>query len=573
MADEAKRTGLESWLRLIVATTIATTLVLAAALPARADKQLAKCLIKTGKVGEKCLVSASKELAGVYAPAADALDGLLDASDVAADAAVVASCTLTDVQALGYVSEADVALRSRQACGDFAYEANGIVLAVDPAGLSDGQRKCGKLVEKLLLKVRKVTTVAWKKCVVAGYKDKPCDRVKRDAKIDKLRAKAAGVIENKCGADFDALGTFEGATLTERVATFVGLAVTRGSHYAQRVYPPELLAPLSEFGPFPIGVTTLALADASRLDVPGTGPRPVTTEVYYPSTTAAVDGVPRDIVNILGFDIVETPAYRDVDLAAGNYPLILFSHGNNGIRVQSFFFAAHLASYGYIVVTPDHHGNTFVDSLVSIVDPASAVNRPLDMSFLIDEFTTFSASGGNFFEGAIDTAAIGASGHSFGGFTAFSLAGGATEDTRVKAILPQAPAAPFADAFFAGITVPTLILGGSIDETTPFATDQQHPFDQMVAGASVVGLIEFINGGHFTFSDFCEVPDDILGFLGGAEEACEPRHLSWRWAHDIVTYASLNFFDAVLKGDGAAQSRIDDFLTASPLADMRAESK
>ncbi len=61
---------------------------------------------------------------------------------------------------------------------------------------------------------------------------------------------------------------------------------------------------------------------------------------------------------------------------------------------------------------------------------------------------------------------------------------------------------------------------------------------------------------HFTFSDFCEVDRQLLAFLGGFGEACEPRHLPWRHAHDIVNYLALNFFDAVLNGDAAALARL-----------------
>src|SRR5262249_45615655 len=58
----------------------------------------------------------------------------------------------------------------------------------------------------------------------------------------------------------------------------------------------------------------------------------------------------------------------------------------------------------------------------------------------------------------------------------------------------------------------------------------------------IVGLAELTDAGHFTFSDFCEVPRDLLAFLGSFDEACQPRHLPWRRAHDIVKYLALNFF-------------------------------
>src|SRR5439155_87759 len=88
--------------------------------------------------------------------------------------------------------------------------------------------------------------------------------------------------------------------------------------------------------------------------------RRVTIEVYYPSTPAAVAGVPHDVAEVLGIPVATTPAFRNVARAPGPFPLVLFSHGNGGIRFQSLFLCAHLASHGYVVASPDHRGDTFV---------------------------------------------------------------------------------------------------------------------------------------------------------------------------------------------------------------------
>ena len=120
----------------------------------------------------------------------------------------------------------------------------------------------------------------------------------------------------------------------------------------------------------------------------------------------------------------------------------------------------------------------------------------------------------------------------------------------------MAPAAVFADAFFATITVRTLIVGGTLDTTVPFAANQQRPFDALPAGALFDGLAELTDVGHFTFSDLCEVPRNLIAVIGGFDEACQPRHLPWRYAHRIVNFFALNFFDAVLKGDPAALARL-----------------
>jgi predicted dienelactone hydrolase len=549
-------------------------LLLPTAAPARRVAP-ASCLRAAGTAAAMCLERYAGEIADCRRDADAACEAAARADGGALDAALARTarpiarrCDETTARALGYLGEEDLLFRQPEACVDFAEDLLAHTFADPPA-----PSPCQDAVARAVRRVRRRTVGAFgKRCFASRFAGGQCLRVRRDRIVARARARGVVQVVRRCGTLFDGLGLVApdaGATLEERVGALLDLVVNRARHFAERVYPPNDLGPAADFGPYPIGVRTLALVDPSRTAVAGGGPRPVTVEVYYPSTPDAVAGVPQDVVQVLGVDVVTTPAFRDVARAPGTFPLVLFSHGNNGIRFQSFFFAGHLASHGYVVVTPDHHGNTFVDTLLGIVDAASAVNRPRDLSFLIDQFLAFTATPGHFFEGAIDPDAIGVSGHSFGGYTALAIAGGAFplgdfHDPRVKAILPQAPAALFPDDFYPTITVPTLILGGSIDETTPFEANQQHPFDELPAGAAVVALGELIDAGHFTFSDFCEVPRDLLAFLGGFDEACEPRHLPWRHAHDIVNYLALSFFDGTLRGDGAALAR----LAPAALADV-----
>jgi len=550
------------WLALAVLGTLAAP-VLAASGPTAcmrgSGKAATECLRDYGSTLAACRLAADAPCEAAARAAGGALAAILTAGEDGSEA----SCTDATASALGYLGIDDLRLRTHDSCADFGDDLANIAFADSAAG---ALLPCQRLVDRGAVRLRNGVVRAFgNDCYLAASGGRRCDRARRDRKVDRLEGQVRRQIVRRCGDSFDDLALVPpsaGATLDERVDVLLGIVVNRARHFAQRVYPPDELGPTADFGPFPIGVRTLQLADPSRMNVQGTGPRPVTVEVYYPSTPAAVAGVPKDIVRVLGLDIVATPAFRDVDRAPGTFPLVLFSHGNGGIRFQSFFFTAHLASHGFVVVTPDHHGNTFVDGLLGIVDPLSAVNRPRDMSFLIDEMLAFNGEPGNFFEGAIDPAKIGLSGHSFGGYTTFAVAGGAFPlgaftDARVKAILPQAPAAGiFPDAFFATIHVPALIVGGSIDQTTPFPANQQRPFDLLPPGASVVGLAQLTDGGHFTFSDFCEVPRNLLAFLGGFSEACEPRHLPWRHAHDIVNFLSLNFFDGVLNGNPEALARL-----------------
>jgi predicted dienelactone hydrolase len=551
-----------------------SSLVLAALVllvgPAAAASGPTTCMRGSGKAGTTCLGDYSATLDAcrlasdpACETAARAAGGplamLLDTTEVAA----AASCTEATAEALGYTDLADVPLRTHDSCADFGDDLEGIEYADSAAA---ALLPCQRAVVRATDRLRNGVIHAFgNDCYLAESRGRPCDHARRDRIVSRLQGRVRKRVVRQCGNVLDA-------------DALLGLVVNRARHFAQRMYPPNELGPTAEFGPFPIGVKTLQLVDPSRMNVRGTGPRPVTVEVYYPSTAAAVAGVPKDVVQVLGVDIVATPAFRDVDRTPGTFPLVLFSHGNDGIRFQSFFFAAHLASHGFVVVAPDHHGNTFVDQLLGIVDPLSAINRPRDISFLIDQFLAFNGEPGNFFEGAIDPARIGLSGHSFGGYTTFAIAGGpfalgTFTDARVKAIFPQAPPfTPFTDDFFATISVPTLVVGGSIDVTLPFEENQQRPFDDLHAGASVVGLAELIDAGHFTFSDFCEVPRNLLAFLGGFDEACEPRHLPWRYAHSIVNYLSLNFFDGVLNGNPDALARISPASLAQ-VEDMTYQSK
>jgi predicted dienelactone hydrolase len=405
-------------------------------------------------------------------------------------------------------------------------------------------------VPKALADLRKRTiALLGPKCAVRIAQGGRCRRLTQEARAQRLARAAAKNIAKACGGDYADLGL---PPVDDLVATYL----ERVRHFASLVYPPNDLGPSADPGPYPVGVQTIELVDPSRLNVDGDGPRPVTVELWYPSTEEATAGMPRYVVNLFGFDVARTPTYRDVARADGSFPLVLFSHGNGGIRFQSIFLAAHLASHGYIVASPDHHGNTFLDIGAGDIDVASVVNRPLDMRFLLDELLARNATPGDFLAGAVDASRIGMSGHSFGGYTTLALAAGANFDARIGAFMPLAPASPFDAAFLGSITKPILIQGGSIDTTTPFASQQEAPFELLPSGAPVVALAELIDAGHFTFSDICEVPRNLVGAIGGFGEACTPRHLAWRHAHDIVNYLAVNFFDATLSGDRKALRRL-----------------
>jgi len=555
------------WIALASAVAVGGAVHTATATPAG-------CLAASGKRGQACLAKYTKavdqcrkkqDAACEQALRAEGgpLAGLLADNDEP----ISRACDDADAETLGYLSAADVQVRIDDGCVDWGEDALGLEYAAGQGSVAGALLGCQRTVASELAKLRAKTVALFGRgCFLKEAKGKTCNRERRDDRFARAQTSATKHIDKRCKASFAALDL---GPLDELVAT----TATNARHFAILVFPPNDLGPTGTFGPYRVGVTTLALADASRSNVPGDGPRPVVTEVYYPTTDDAVAGLPREIVSVVGVPITEVPAYRDAARADGRFPLVVFSHGNNGIRIQSLFFYLHLASYGYVVATPDHHGNTFVDTILGgVVDPASFDNRPRDMSFLLDQLLLLDSAPSGLFSGAIDADRIGASGHSFGGYTSFALATqaavGPPPDPRVKAIMPQAPAATgFTDQAFEALDIPTLIVGGSIDETTPFDDNQQRPFDLLPSGAVVVGLAKLHGGGHFTFSNFCDVDRDLLGFLDGFSEACLPRHLPWRHAHEITNYLALNFFDAVLRGDSAALGRLEQ-AAQGPIDDL-----
>ena len=108
-------------------------------------------------------------------------------------------------------------------------------------------------------------------------------------------------------------------------------------------------------GPYPVGTfdTTLPAGDGSPAD---SGPLAAT--VWYPALNP--DGLPEAASYPWGEFTLQGEALRDAapDPAGGPYPLVIFSHGLGGLRLQSLFYTEHLASYGFVVIAVDHPGST-----------------------------------------------------------------------------------------------------------------------------------------------------------------------------------------------------------------------
>lgn len=337
--------------------------------------------------------------------------------------------------------------------------------------------------------------------------------------------------------------------------------------------PDEAVDP-SVPGPFAVGVTTFVVTDPNRLN-PVTGePRQLITEVWYPADESTRNAPREDygIEDLLtpeqiaqtGIDpniIARLPSTAGRDVAPrtdqGPYPLIIFSHGNGGIRMQSIFLTEHLASHGYIVASMDHEGNTlstvfdsgqgFPDDIVQV-----AQDRPVDASLVIDAMLARNETNGDVLQGLIDPEEIGITGHSFGAYTSLAVS---ALDPRIDASAPLAPPSSFALAAVnvspSRIFVDTMIFAGNKDLTLPFEDNQLEVFTKL--DDKKRALVNILDAGHFTFSDICVFDLELLAQLAGIDtqgvldDGCGAENIDPVRGHEITNTFATVFFNSILR--------------------------
>jgi dienelactone hydrolase len=263
--------------------------------------------------------------------------------------------------------------------------------------------------------------------------------------------------------------------------------------------PAQLAQAYTEPGPYAIGVTTLTLAKGNKV------------EVWYPAVTGGNgtvsydmrDFTPPAIKAILTGDAPATysiNATRDTDPAEGQFPLVLFSHGFTGIRLQSTFLTSHLAGWGMIVVAPDHPSRDLFNVLSNTAsgDPADAVDDLLKSLDLVVADTRLGSH--------VDGQRIAAVGHSAGGGTV----AGSAADPRILGYVSLASGRLGSDPLPAK---PSLFVAGTNDGVVS-PTDVSFAALQQAPAPSTYWQIDGV--GHNGFDDFCTFGNGT-GIIGVAE--------------------------------------------------------
>ena len=249
--------------------------------------------------------------------------------------------------------------------------------------------------------------------------------------------------------------------------------------------------------------------------VPGLGEeRTLTMAMWYP--TEDTEG------NAARFSVLwrDLAAFEDasVDVPSGLAPLMIYSHGDRADGGSNSLLARQFVQNGWIVVAPDHTGNTATDNL----DPRPFefdILRAYDMRAAIDFVENLPPE--HPLAGRVDTSRVVIAGHSYGAKTSWIVGGPTldtatieaecapscvqaeldayrmyTFDTRIAGVVAldgTVGADRVADSGFAAMTVPVLMLTSDDRGGTREQFDRSTGVD--------VNWFEFIGACHLLFTD------------------------------------------------------------------------
>ncbi len=224
-------------------------------------------------------------------------------------------------------------------------------------------------------------------------------------------------------------------------------------------------------GSYVVGRANYDLTDPSRKEVFGSDPnakREIVITVYFPAVPQAnakpapyVSGKMADILAAklhlpaFAFQLIHSHSYENVPVAAGKFPMVLFSPGIGTPPLEYTSSVEDLASHGYIVVVIYHTysvpATIFLDGRVAMINDAgirseiepdgtsdAQVNKDrnrigsvwaADARFTLDQLTKMNGSD-PLLKGHLNLNEVGMYGHSFGGATTAQVL---STDKRFKA--------------------------------------------------------------------------------------------------------------------------------------------
>ncbi len=368
-------------------------------------------------------------------------------------------------------------------------------------------------------------------------------------RLIKLSVCLLTLLATMTGCDDDSgTGVTTEPTLRETAGEQAGGAMINGGA--------EVISPLcdelyDQFGPAPVGVRELTVEGAALT-------------VWYPAVDGSEAGasqyiydmreaLPEDVASQIPEEAAPTfemPAYLDLPVAEGQFPVVMFAHGFAGYRRQSSAMMAHLASWGFIVTSAENAGINLANTLSG--GTPGADQGPALMEATLALLTAENGESSSDFNGRLDLANIGVMGHSMGTSTAINVA--ALDEISTWVALAGA-------GFGAGPEKPFMIIGGTTDELAVPVRVEAAYNEQPSATKRMIVIDE---AGHLAFSDICliaqeegglvsvatmyglEVPQLIVDLSqDGCRETDLPPSEAWPVIHHFVT---AHFFET-LRGE------------------------
>jgi predicted dienelactone hydrolase len=273
-------------------------------------------------------------------------------------------------------------------------------------------------------------------------------------------------------------------------------------------------------GPAAVGVLTTSATDDSRS-------RTLPIEVWYPAASAGAASAVIDfetdpnrraalapLLDAAAQACVSetTNATRDAAASAGEYPVILYSHCYTCTRWSAHAVMERLASHGFVVVAPDHEGDTLFDGLdgtQSALSNALVDTRESDIRFILDQVIA-----GELLPDGVtaDSAQVGMLGHSIGSVTSGRVA---QNDSRIAAVVGLA--APmenilYGEVLMTSITQPLGLLKATEDNS--IGVPGNVFIDENFSKANTPAYkLDIVDAGHWSVTN-------IAGLTAGFAPGC-----------------------------------------------------
>jgi dienelactone hydrolase len=262
-------------------------------------------------------------------------------------------------------------------------------------------------------------------------------------------------------------------------------------------------ADLAARGPYAVGVTTRTLPEGGLV------------EIWYPADESTAGGtvsyqvrdfLPPGVGDLIAAEIDDSftiEATRDAPPAAdGPFPIVLFSHGAIGFRLQASHIAEHLASWGIVTASTDHASRNLSNSLAGTRD-----GQPIATDELRSMRTYLTTLADDPILGAaLDDDRVALGGISAGGATAAEVA----VDDGILGYVSYASGLRETVA-----DVPSLFMAGKLDQIVDPSRSQE-AFERAAAPS---WFWSFEGTGHGGFNDSCAIGPEDSNLIKLADQA------------------------------------------------------